>query len=60
MSDIDNRGYANPDVLVSTDWVAEHLEDPSVRIIESNEDQLLYPSRACSWRGASVLDHRPK
>jgi len=29
MSDIDNRGYANPDFLVSTDWVAEHLEDSS-------------------------------
>ena len=44
MSDIASRGYANPDVLVSTEWVAEHLEDPAVRIIESNEDQLLYPS----------------
>jgi len=41
---ISTRGYANPDVLVSTDWVAQHLNDPSVRIIESNEDQLLYPS----------------
>ncbi|MDX2140808.1 MAG: sulfurtransferase, partial [Chloroflexota bacterium] len=28
----------------STDWVAEHLDDPAVRIIESNEDPLLYPS----------------
>jgi len=36
--------YAKPDVLVSTDWVAEHLNDPTVRIIESNEDALLYPS----------------
>jgi len=34
----------SPDVLVSTDWVAEHLNDKNVRIIESNEDQLLYPS----------------
>ena len=33
---------ADPDVLVSADWVAQHLDDPSVRIIESNEDQLLY------------------
>ena len=41
---INERGYANPDVLVSTDWVAEHLNDPAVRIIESNEDLLLYPS----------------
>ena len=44
MSDISSRGYANPDVLVSTDWVAVHLNDPNVRIVESNEDPLLYPS----------------
>lgn len=36
--------YAKGEVLVSTDWVAEHLNDPNVRIIESNEDALLYPS----------------
>jgi thiosulfate/3-mercaptopyruvate sulfurtransferase len=36
--------YAKPDVLVSTEWVAQHLNDPNVRIIESNEDALLYPS----------------
>lgn len=34
--------YANPDVLVSTQWVAEHLNDPSIKIVESNEDILLY------------------
>jgi len=44
MSDISERGYKIPDVLVSTDWVAAHLDDPKVRIIESNEDPLLYPS----------------
>jgi thiosulfate/3-mercaptopyruvate sulfurtransferase len=38
------NGYARPDVLVSTAWVAEHLADPGVRVVESNEDQLLYPS----------------
>ena len=42
MSAIDHRGYAHPEVLVSTDWVAEHLDDPGVRLIESNEDPLLY------------------
>jgi thiosulfate/3-mercaptopyruvate sulfurtransferase len=35
-------GYANPDVLVSTEWVAEHLNDPNIRLLESNEDPLLY------------------
>ncbi len=34
--------YANPNALVSTDWLAAHLNDPSIRIVESNEDQLLY------------------
>ena len=41
---IESRGYARGEALVSTDWVAAHLQDPSVRIIESNEDMLLYPS----------------
>src|SRR6266852_494128 len=39
---IEQRGYAHPDVLVSTDWVEKHLKDPKVRLIESNEDTLLY------------------
>jgi thiosulfate/3-mercaptopyruvate sulfurtransferase len=34
--------YAHPEVLVSTDWVQDHLHDPKVRIVESNEDVLLY------------------
>jgi thiosulfate/3-mercaptopyruvate sulfurtransferase len=34
--------YAHPEVLVDTAWVADHLNDPNVRIIESNEDILLY------------------
>jgi thiosulfate/3-mercaptopyruvate sulfurtransferase len=36
------RGYARPDSLVTTAWLAEHLNDPSLRIIESDEDVLLY------------------
>jgi thiosulfate/3-mercaptopyruvate sulfurtransferase len=34
--------YAKPDALVDTTWVAEHLNDPKVRIVESDEDVLLY------------------
>ena len=34
--------YAHPEVLVDTDWVADHLSDPQVRLVESNEDILLY------------------
>jgi thiosulfate/3-mercaptopyruvate sulfurtransferase len=44
VSDIETRGYSRPDVLVSTEWVADHLSDPNLRIVESNEDPLLYPS----------------
>ncbi len=36
------RTYADPEVLVSTSWVATNLDNPAVRIIESNEDTLLY------------------
>lgn len=35
-------GYAHPEVLVETNWVAEHLDDPSIRIVEADEDVLLY------------------
>ena len=34
--------YARPEVLVDTNWVADHLNDPKVRIVESDEDILLY------------------
>jgi thiosulfate/3-mercaptopyruvate sulfurtransferase len=34
--------YAQPDVLVSTEWVAQHSGDPGIRLVESNEDILLY------------------
>jgi thiosulfate/3-mercaptopyruvate sulfurtransferase len=39
---IEARGYARPEALVSTQWVADHLEDASVRVVESDEDVLLY------------------
>jgi thiosulfate/3-mercaptopyruvate sulfurtransferase len=39
---IKDKGYHNPDVLVTTAWVAEHLDDPNVRVVESDEDVLLY------------------
>jgi thiosulfate/3-mercaptopyruvate sulfurtransferase len=44
VSEIESRGYVHPEVLVSTEWVARHLDDPAIRIIESNEDPLLYSS----------------
>jgi thiosulfate/3-mercaptopyruvate sulfurtransferase len=42
MSELTHKGYAHPEVLVDTAWVAEHLADPKVRVLESNEDILLY------------------
>ena len=39
---IDLKGYLHPEVLVSTDWLAANLDNPSIRIIESDEDVLLY------------------
>jgi thiosulfate/3-mercaptopyruvate sulfurtransferase len=42
MSTPDSKGYAHPDKLVSTEWLAAHLDDPSLRILESDEDVLLY------------------
>jgi thiosulfate/3-mercaptopyruvate sulfurtransferase len=36
------KQYAHPEALVTTDWLAAHLNDPSVRILESDEDVLLY------------------
>ena len=37
-----DKGYVHPDVLVSTEWVAENLNNAGVRLVESNEDILLY------------------
>src|SRR5438132_7524996 len=39
---IAGKGDVHPEVLVSTNWLAEHLDDPSIRIIESDEDVLLF------------------
>src|SRR5258708_15563840 len=38
------KGYAHPEALVSTSWLAEHLSDDDIRIIESDEDVLLFDS----------------
>jgi thiosulfate/3-mercaptopyruvate sulfurtransferase len=34
--------YANPQMLVSTTWLAENLSNPKVVVVESDEDLLLY------------------
>jgi thiosulfate/3-mercaptopyruvate sulfurtransferase len=35
-------GYANPDALVETDWLEEHLDDPGIRVVEVDEDTTAY------------------
>ena len=39
---MENGNYANPDVLVTTDWVAAHKDDPGIQLVEVDEDILLY------------------
>lgn len=36
------KGYVRPEKLVTTEWLAANLDNPSLRIIESDEDVLLY------------------
>jgi thiosulfate/3-mercaptopyruvate sulfurtransferase len=48
--------YSDPTVLVSTTWLAEHLGDADLRIVESNEDVLLYDTG--HLEGAVHIDWR--
>jgi thiosulfate/3-mercaptopyruvate sulfurtransferase len=54
--------YANPDVLVSTGWVADHLNDPKVKIVEVDVDTASYDKghvrNAVGWNWQTDLnDH---
>jgi thiosulfate/3-mercaptopyruvate sulfurtransferase len=55
-------GYANPYALVETDWLAEHLDDPAVKVIEVDEDVMAYEKGhipgAIRWQWFSDL-HNP-
>lgn len=42
LPEIEARGYSRPEFLVTTEWVAANLTNPGARIVESNEDSLLY------------------
>jgi thiosulfate/3-mercaptopyruvate sulfurtransferase len=54
--------YAHPEVLVSTEWVADHLVDPGVRLIEVDVDTTAYDSGhvsgAVGWNWQSQLNDR--
>ena len=49
--------YAHPDALVDGEWLQAHLNDPGIRVVESNEDVLLYDTGHIpgavhiDWRG---------
>ncbi|MGE5460133.1 MAG: sulfurtransferase [Solirubrobacterales bacterium] len=51
--------YADPGVLVETDWLDEHLDDPSIRVIEVDEDTTAYEKGhirgAIAWNWATDL-----
>jgi len=40
----DFADFAHPERLVSTSWVAEHIGEPGLVVVESDEDVLLYDS----------------
>ena len=51
--------YAHPDVLVSTQWVADHLRDSNVRLVEVDVDTSAYSqghvASAVGWNWQSQL-----
>ncbi len=51
---IADKGYARAESLVSTEWLARHLGDVNLRILESDEDTLLYDTGHIP--GAQKLD----
>lgn len=51
---IEARGYTHPEALVTTQWVADHANDPNIRVLESNEDVLLWDTGHIA--GSAKLD----
>ena len=53
------KDYAYPEVLVDTQWLAEHLDDPKVRIVDIHIDPTPYESGhipgAIFWNGIGTL-----
>ncbi len=52
-----NRVTPNPAALVSTQWVADHLNDPNVRLIEVDVDTAAYGQGHVAGRCRRQLDH---
>ena len=56
--------YANPQVLVDTEWLARHVDDPSIRIVEVDEDATAYEKghirNAVGWNWFEDLHAKPR
>jgi thiosulfate/3-mercaptopyruvate sulfurtransferase len=54
--------YAHPEVLVTTGWVAEHVNDPKVRLVEVDVDTAAYAKghvrNAVGWNWQTDLNDR--
>ncbi len=55
-TEVSRAGYAHPEVLVDTAWVADHLKDPKVKLIEVDVDTNAYQTGHIA--GAIGLDWR--
>ena len=57
-----NTAYAHPDVLVSTAWVADHMNDPKVKLVEVDVDTTSYEKGhlkgAIGWNWQTELQDR--
>ncbi len=53
--------YANPEALVDTDWLADNLDAPDIRIVEVDEDLSAYDKAhipgAIAWNWSKDLHH---
>src|SRR5436190_5901186 len=56
--------YAHPDALVETDWLADRLDDPAIRVIEVDEDTTAYEKghirNALGWNWFEDLHAKPR
>lgn len=56
-----DNNYANPDALVTTDWLQQNLDNPDLRIIEVDEDTDAYNAShipgAIAWNWSQDLHH---
>lgn len=56
-------GKGNPEALVTTDWAASHLNDPSIRLVEVDVDTTAYDSGhipgAIGWNWKTDLQRHP-